>query len=121
MVVEYTVWGGMELVQAALGCVWVGVLLSFAVFFYSYWHYKNEGVNKNNRNYLLAYQDLKKVSKRIVGAFAMFLVATYCLSFASGFNETIVKGSIVGLLFFPPMYWHFNDETKYQFHINKGD
>jgi predicted 2-oxoglutarate/Fe(II)-dependent dioxygenase YbiX len=51
----------------------------------------------------------------------MFIVGTYCISFVPGFNETILKGLALSAVIFPPVYWHYNDETKYQFHLNKGD
>lgn len=69
----------------------------------------------------MAFKDLRRVSRRVAGAFAFFLLGTYCVSFAEGFNETVIKGSVAGALVFPPLYWHFNDSTKYQFFINKGD
>ena len=99
--------------------VWLGMLLSFALFFFTYRDYQQRGLT--DKGYQMAFKDLKRVSRRVAGAFAFFLVGTYCVSFADGFNETVLKGSLAGALVFPPLYRHFNDPEKYQFFINKGD
>ena len=64
--------------------------------------------------------DLEKVSRRIAIAFIGFMIGSYSITFAPGFNETIVKGALLSAFIFPPLYMHYGDETKYQFSINKG-
>ena len=57
----------------------------------------------------MAYKDLRKISKRIAGAFAMFVIGTYITSFIEGFEDTIIKGVAAGVVVFPPLYWHYSD------------
>jgi hypothetical protein len=57
--------------------------------------------------------DLKKVVKRIAVTFVMFLLGTYSISFADAFNTTIVKGAAMAIIIYPPIYWHYSDESKY--------
>jgi hypothetical protein len=53
-ITDYALTGGKELGQAALGCVWIGFLLCFLMFFYTYNKYYREGVTKKDKSYHLA-------------------------------------------------------------------
>jgi hypothetical protein len=51
----------------------------------------------------------------------MFLIGSFALTYIDGFPETLLKGVIFSALFYPPLYLHYNDKTKYRFEIVKGD
>ncbi len=51
----------------------------------------------------------------------MFMVATYFITFVDGFPAVLTKGVVFSLIVFPPIYLHYNDETKYRFDLVKGD
>lgn len=55
--------------------------------------------------------DLKNVVKRISVTCVMFIIGSYCLTFADGFNMALLKGSVMAALIYPPIYRHYNDET----------
>ena len=64
---------------------------------------------------------MEKVSRKIATAFIMFLVATYFITFVEGFPSVLSRGAIFSLIVFPPIYVHYNDETRYRFDLVKGD
>lgn len=108
---EWASWAGIQTFQVAMGLAWVGLLLSFALFYITYRDYQQRGLI--DKGYEMAFKDLRRVSRRVAGAFAFYLMGTYCVSFADGFNETILKGSIAGAFVFPPLYRHYNDPERY--------
>lgn len=57
----------------------------------------------------------------MAGAFVMFIIGSYALSFVPGIEEVFIKGGILSVFLFPPMFYHFNDPKKYQFHMSKDD
>jgi hypothetical protein len=65
--------------------------------------------------------DLQKVIRKISVTFAMFLVGSYCITFAPGFNMTIVKGAILSVFIYPPLFYHLNDDRNYRYEVTKHD
>jgi hypothetical protein len=57
--------------------------------------------------------DLQKVVRRVAFGQILFIIGSYALSFVPGFYSTIIKGSMLAIIVFPPIYNHYNDETKY--------
>jgi hypothetical protein len=53
---EYAIWGSGELFQAFLGCMWVGLFLSFLLFLQTYRKYQRLGLT--DKSYQLAFKDL---------------------------------------------------------------
>lgn len=54
MMTEYTLWGGSELFQAFLGCLWISFMLSFIFFFLYYNKVYNLGVKQGDKSYYLS-------------------------------------------------------------------
>ena len=61
------------------------------------------------------------MSKKIGTAFLMYLVGSYFITFVEGFPKIVTKGAIFSIIVYPPIYMHYNDETKYRFDLVKGD
>ncbi len=51
----------------------------------------------------------------------MYLVGSYFITFVEGFPKIVTKGAIFSIIVYPPIYMHYNDETKYRFDLVKGD
>lgn len=51
----------------------------------------------------------------------MFMVGSFCLTFADGFDMAVLKGAVMAAIVYPPIFYHYNDETKYRFQYTKGD
>ena len=97
------------------------MMLLFIMFFYNYRKNYNDWKYKKDKSAYLSYVDLERVSRKIGGAFLMYLIATYCITFVEGFPTVVSKGAIFSLIVFPPIYLHYSDERKYRFDIVKGD
>jgi hypothetical protein len=65
--------------------------------------------------------DLERVSRKLAAAFVVFMVGTYFITYIDGFEIVFIKGLVLSIIVFPPIYFHYNDETKYRFEIVKGD
>ena len=55
--------------------------------------------------------DLRRVVRKVVIGFILFTVGSIAASKIPGFNETITKGAVLGILILPPIYMHYNDPT----------
>ena len=67
-------------------------------------------------SYLLFFSlDMKKISKRIATTYILFFIGSYAASYAPGFWPTIQKGCVLGAMMWPPIYWHYSDESNYLF------
>lgn len=64
---------------------------------------------------------MQKISRRIVTTFIMFGIGSYAASYAPEFWNTVKKGSVLGLLMWPPIYLHYADEDEYVFSYTKRD
>lgn len=61
------------------------------------------------------------MARRIATTFILFIIGSYFAAYAKGFWPTILKGSILGALTFPPIYLHYSDEDRYLFSFGKND
>ena len=64
---------------------------------------------------------MKKILKKIVILFIMFMGGSYAASFTPAFITTVIKGFALGVFILPPIYFHFNDEDKYRYCLTRSD
>ena len=57
--------------------------------------------------------DMEKAARRIATTFILFVIGSYAASYAPGFWTTVKKGSVLGILIWPPVYLHYANEDNY--------
>ena len=100
---EWFFLGLSEIVKAAIGCIWLGMLLGFVLFIYNYFKFYDLGVRQGKKGALLSYRDMDKKARQIVMGFIMFLITTYLVCWINydKFLEIVVRGICAGALVFP--------------------
>ena len=113
----YTHQGLSHFFEAFLGAMWVGFLWLFVMFLSKYYSYYKKGVLEDKKEYKIIYRDMKKKSRRIVGAFVLFCLITLALicSVEESFIRCALKGGAMCSIIIPLLNNHYGDKKRFKF------
>ena len=93
-------------IQAVLGCMWIGFLGLFIMFYYQYnfVYYKKSEI-EDDKSFKVVYREMAKMSRKIAIFFCFFAVVTGCLLYEieHQFLECLCKGGVLALIVIPLM------------------
>ena len=103
--------------RSVIGCVWIGFLLAFVLFFKDYRKYYRLGVIEGKKGSYLLYQDLDKRARKIALAFLMFLGMTYCFVFVNQhkFIQILLRGGLIAVAVIPALNKKYGNSDRYAF------
>lgn len=83
---------------------------------YCFVYYK-KAVIDDDKAAKMIYRDLNKKSRRIVGAFILYLIITLSLIFAEeeAFLRCVWKGAVLAAIIIPSMNSYYGDKKRFKF------
>jgi hypothetical protein len=90
--------------------MWLGVGISFTMFFVEYSKLWYRGVRLGQKEPKMAFEDLKRNIRRISIAFILYFVISYMMIilFAKGFLDCVARGAVMSAFCFPLVNDHFS-------------
>ena len=103
--------------EAFLGGMWVGFLWLFVMFMWKLNSFYQKGVVEDKKEYKILYRDMNKKSRKIVGAFIIFVMITICLlcSIEQEFLRCVMKGLVLCAAVIPIMNGYYGDKKRFKF------
>ena len=116
-IMGYSHQGLSHFFEAFLGGMWVGFLWLFVMFLTKYYSYYQKAVNEDKKEYKILYRDMGKKSRRIVGAFIIFILITLALicSVEEEFIRCAIKGAVLCSVIIPIMNNYYGNEKRFKF------
>ena len=109
-----------HLAEALMGCMWIGFMWLFAMFFYQYnFVYYKKAITEDNKIYKSDYQQMQKISRKIALLFLFYMIITLCLLCHDEhvFLTAVFKGLMVAGIVIPIMNNHYGDKSKFKFSL----